>query len=199
MDLARPGLLESQERPIPSRRASIYESTGTPMKPLLAPWATWWQDDLPCRFSHDDAIRNRDFLVDLIGEGWLRKALQRHSSNHPLVLCWMTNRADAFLLLNALAEDARLLTSVPGFDQVLRDLKNGSQCLFSWHVIRAAAMFQRGGAVVSKFYEQNGGSAPDFLVKLGPSDVNVEAKLLLSDLDSTFSKYASPLFEKDLH
>jgi hypothetical protein len=45
-----------------------------------------------------------------------------------LITEWMTNGANAFLLLNALAEDARLLTSVPGFDEVVRELRENKQC-----------------------------------------------------------------------
>ncbi len=163
------------------------------MHPISAPWTTWWQDDLPCRFSREDTVRNLAFLMDMIGAEWLRKALQPRS-NHPLIAEWMTNGANAFLLLNALAEDARLLTSVPGFDEIVRDLRENKQCQPSWHVIRAAAMFQRGGAAVSKFYDQSDERAPDFLIRFNSIEVNVEAKLLLeSDLEDTFHEYAQPL------
>jgi hypothetical protein len=132
------------------------------MNTIPTPWTGWRQDDLPCRFSPKDATRNADFLKDMLGAAWLGKALQPLST-HPLIGEWMANGVNGFLLLNALAEDARLLTSVPGFDQVLTDLKESARCLPSWHVIRAAAIFQRGGTSVLRFYEQNGERAPDFL------------------------------------
>lgn len=166
------------------------------MHPIPAPWTTWWQHDLPCRFSPEDATRNAAFLKDMLGEAWLGKATQPLST-HPLIREWMTNGANAFLQMNALAEDARLLTSVPGFGQVLRDLKESGQCLSSWHVIRAAAIFQRGGASVSQFYDQNDERVPDFLVSVNSLEVNIEAKLLLiSELEETFHEYANLLREK---
>jgi hypothetical protein len=151
------------------------------MHPISAPWTTWWQDDLRCRFSREDTVRNPAFLMDMIGAEWLQKALQPRS-NHPLIAEWMTNGANAFLLLNALAEDARLLTSVPGFDEIVRDLRENKQCQQS-----RRQCFSEGGAAVSKFYEESDERAPDFLIRFNSIEVNVEAKLLLEcDLEDTF-------------
>jgi hypothetical protein len=166
------------------------------MKTINSPWTEWWQDDLPCRFSRDDARRNRDFLVDLLGYGWLKRALEP-LSKHPLIALWMTNGVHAFLILNALAEDARLLVAVPGFDEVVRDLRKSELCMSSWHVIRMAAMFERAGARVSMFYQQNDKKCPDFLIEYLSSRVNVEAKLLAdSDVEFAFRKYAEPLVKR---
>jgi hypothetical protein len=186
-----------------SRSCTIHESSTLsrgvryqPMQTVSAPWTAWWQEDLPCRFSRLDAGRNRDFLVDLLGAEWFRRALQPQSSQ-PLIAKWMTNGANAFLLLNALAEDAGLLTSVAGFGQVLEDLRNGGRCLPAWHLVRGAAMFLRTGGVVSQFYEQTEKGAPDFSVKFNGIEANVEAKLLLkSDLEEAFEGYAQTLVKR---
>jgi hypothetical protein len=163
------------------------------MQTISAPWTTWWQEDLPCRFSRSDAVRNRDFLMGLLGTAWLQRALQPQSI-HPLIAEWMTNGANAFLLLNALAEDIGLLTSVLGFHQVLDDLRNGDRCLPAWHTVRGAAMFVRAGVALSQFYAQTEKGAPDFSVEFNGIEANVEAKLLLmSDLEEAFEAYAKGL------
>jgi hypothetical protein len=109
----------------------------------------------------------------------------------------MTNGANAFLLLNALAEDARLLISVPGFDRVLKDLRDGTLYESARHAIRGAAMFRRAGAVVSQFYEQTERDAPDFSVRIDDIEANVEAKLLQrSDLEEAFQSYGKTLCKR---
>jgi hypothetical protein len=166
------------------------------MSLLRAPWTTWWQDDIPCRFSREEAIQNCSFLIDLLGREWLQKALGPRTQ-HPLVSEWMTNGANAFLLLNALAEDARLLVSVRGFDDVVKDLRHRRRCRPAWHVIRAAAMFQRGGVAITEFYEQTNEKIPDFSITWNSIEANVEAKLLTkSDVEDAFEEYAKPLQQR---
>lgn len=63
---------------------------------IVAPWTTWWQDDLPCRFSAADTQKNCDFLADTLGRDWLQRAVGPNSQ-YPLVREWMTNGANAFL------------------------------------------------------------------------------------------------------
>jgi len=118
-------------------------------------------------------------------------------SNHPLISEWMTTGVGSFLLLNALAEDARLLCSIAGFDQVLADLRNGESCRSAWHLITGAAMFQRAGTIVCRFYDQSQKSDPDFAIRFNSNEGDVEAKLLLkSDLEEVFEEYAEPLCKK---
>jgi hypothetical protein len=166
------------------------------MQPLPAPWTLWWQGDLPCRFSPEDAARNRDFLVDLIGREWLQNSLVPLSA-HPLISEWMTNGCNGFLLLNALAEDARLLQAVSGFDQILKDPCDGELCKPTWHLIRGAAMFRRAGVSVTEFYKQTDKAAPDFSVRFNSVEANVEAKLLVdSDLEEMFGQFGERLYKK---
>jgi integrase len=161
----------------------------------VAPWTTWWQTDMPCRFSQEESRANLAFLIDVLGEDWIKKAGTIHS-NHPLGTEWATNGAGAFLLLNALAEDIRLIRTVPGFSVVLDDLLDGKQCRAAWHVVRTAAMFARGGAPVCEFFEQTDVKVPDYVIQSKSEKINVEAKLLLSsDKEEAFTNFASPLLD----
>jgi hypothetical protein len=72
------------------RRASVRSPI------IVALWTTWWQDDLPCRFSAADAEKNCDFLADTLGRDRLQRAVGPNSQ-YPLVREWMTNGANAFL------------------------------------------------------------------------------------------------------
>jgi hypothetical protein len=114
----------------------------------------------------------------------------------------MSNGANGFLQLNGLAEDLRLIASVPRFGDVLEDLRDGKRCHPSWHVMKIAAMFQRAGARVSEFYGNTSAKIPDFLLEFGSIRANVEAKLLTtSDVEETFTTYAQSLLreiEKDV-
>ncbi|GEM_PF-5165423 len=178
-------------------RPSFYSLSYYSVMPLLrAPWTTWWQDDIPCRFSRNDATQNCSFLIDLLGREWLQKALGPRTQ-HPLVSEWMANGANAFLLLNALAEDARLLVSVPRFGGIVKDLRHRKRCRPGWHVVRAAAMFQRAGVTVTEFYEQTTEEIPDFSIRFSSVEANVEAKLLTkSDVEEVFEEYAKLLLQR---
>jgi hypothetical protein len=78
------------------------------------PWSIWWQTDLPCRFTPAEASVNLALLNDVLGESWINKATGSRS-NHPLGAEWATNGVNAFLQLNALADDIRLLRETAGF------------------------------------------------------------------------------------
>ena len=161
----------------------------------VAPWTTWWQTDLPCQFSQTECCANSAFLTEVLGESWIEKAATTHS-NHPLGMEWATNGAGAFLQLNALADDIRLIRTAPGFNAVLDDLRDGKQCRAAWHVVRTAAMFARGGASVCEFFRQTDVKVPDFVIRASSRKINVEAKLLLnSDKEEAFTNFASPLLD----
>ncbi len=166
------------------------------MSQIPAPWSTWWQEDLPCFFSQQQAVRNRAFLTDTLGQSWLQKALGP-TSQHPLVNEWMTAGANSFLMLNALAEDIRILESVRGLDLVLADLRLGEQCLSTWHVLRTAAMFCRANVHVDEFFAQSNVKVPDFSLSVHSAQANVEAKLLTSsEIEESFWKYAKPILDR---
>jgi len=135
------------------------------------------------------------FLTEVLGESWIEKAASAHS-NHPLGTEWATNGAGAFLQLNALADDIRLIQTAPGFNAVLDDLRDGKQCRAAWHTIRTAAMFARGGAPVCEFFPQADVKVPDFVIRTSSRKINVEAKLLLgSDKEEEFTDFAFPLLD----
>lgn len=163
------------------------------------PWTTWWEADLPCQFSPKQADGNAAFLEELVGRRWITQGISNPGRrNHPLLREWSSNGAGAFLQLNALAEDLRLVVGVPGIESVIDDLKNVSRCLPTWHVIRSAAMFARGGgASIVQFFPQTSERLPDFEIIIDGKDLAVEAKLLLtSEIQDEFSAYAERLEER---
>jgi hypothetical protein len=171
-------------------------STERPSDPRPdAPWTKWWEDGLPCRFSPEDAKKNQAFLEDILGRDWLQRAVG--SKGHPLISEWTGNGAGAFLNLNALAEDIRLIAKVPHFDTVLEDLRDSRRYHSARHVMRVAAMFGRAGVTVSKFYAQTASKIPDLALSFKSTAANVEAKLLtMSEVEETFSNYAKSLMEQ---
>jgi hypothetical protein len=162
----------------------------------IAPWAAWWQDDLPCLFTGEQAAKNHALLVEILDGYWLSKA--DHLSPHPILSRWANNGAGSFLELNALADDMRLVRNVPGFETVLHDLENASTADSAWHAVHGAALFERHtpGCVV-KFFPQTDVSLPDFLLRLAGADIPVEAKLLTrSQTEQEFNRYGQALTKR---
>lgn len=160
------------------------------------PWTQWSQaDEIPCRFTQAECQMNSAFLLHLLGREWVEKACIPFS-RHPLGAEWATNGSCAFLELNRLADDARLIRRVPGFDGLIGDLRDGQRCRAAWHVIRAAASFARGGTPVLEFFAQGQAKIPDFAVGTLSRKINVEAKVLMSsDREEQFSAFATPLLD----
>jgi len=163
---------------------------------IKAPWVTWWQNDLPCRFSPQRAIENSKYLLEVIGSDWVTRSTSfPGATNHPLLQRWLNNGAGSFIELNSLAEDLRLLQSVPGLQTVIEDLRDAARCLPTWHVIHSAALFERSEkGIVAKFFPQTDMTAPDFLLKNSSGEIPVEAKLLVeSKINEDFQRYAEEL------
>jgi len=160
-------------------------------------WITWWQDDLPCEFSKNKTRKNHEYLVKVLGENWLKKRIRRGATNNPIIQRWTNNGANAYLELNALAEDIYLIEHKPGFKTILNDLKSTNTCAPTWHVIRCAAMFERGEeGVVSRFHLQTAESSPDFSLNIGSKEYPVEGKLLVeSECEIEFAKYSGKLLD----
>jgi hypothetical protein len=162
----------------------------------IAPWATWWQDDLPCLFTRDQAAKNHALLVEILDGSWLSAA--DHLSPHSILSRWANGGAGSFLEVNALADDVRLVRNVPGFETVLHDLKTASTTESAWHVVHGAALFERRtpGSVV-QFFPQTDVSLPDFLLRLAGADIPVEAKLLTrSQAEQEFNRYGQELTKR---
>lgn len=110
----------------------------------------------------------------------------------------------SFLEMNALAEDLRCIDTVPGINEVIRDLLSSELCKPTWHVIHSAAMFARGkGNRIIKFFPQTSEKFPDFLLEAKGLPVAVEAKLMTkSEKEADFEKWAKgvvkEVFEKIL-
>jgi hypothetical protein len=142
------------------------------------PWTTWWQTDLPSQFQPDQASKNARLLSDVLGADWLARRLGKPGAEtHPIMRAWMSNGANAFFDLNALAEDLRIVRGVHGIDGVLRDLRRAELCLPTWHVIHVAALFARSeGQAVIEFLEQDDQTRPDFIVQAANETIAIEGK-----------------------
>lgn len=146
-------------------------------------WHEWYQDDLPCEFSSARANDNYSYLCHLLGSEFLCDNVASTTRN-ALLRTWNTTDASAFLQLNALAEDLRVLEGKPRLSCVLRDLCCDRLCLPTWHMIHTAAMFERARAnAVFEFVEAGGDESPDFVVDINGDRVPVEAKLLTKSDD----------------
>lgn len=162
-------------------------------------WIKWWQTDLPCAFSQARAEQNCAYLTALLSSSWLEKGVDSPGyANHPVFQRWKGGGANAFLELNTLAEDAKVLDQVPGFDQVVADLRDIEGSEPAWHVIHAAAMFERAAPkTVIEFLAQVGSPIPDFRMRAGGKIISCEAKALMaSDKEQAFYDFAVPLVEK---
>jgi hypothetical protein len=159
-------------------------------------WIKWWQDDIPCQYSPNDAVQHAAFLTELLGSSFLEGANHPLGQvKHPILRRWKSSGAGAFLELNALASDLKIIANAAGFETVLHDLRNTSTCLATWHTIHVAALLGRGSeSEVTQFFPQTDESAPDFLVVYQGESVACEAKLLAeSGPQEAFGVYASEL------
>lgn len=105
---------------------------------------------------------------------------------------WDTVGGNAFLQLNGLADDIRLLCEKVGLGTVLTDLRDERLCLPSWHLLHTAALFERArpGSVV-EFLESGEEERPDAIVLVGRARIPLEAKLLTqSEDEERFSRLA---------
>jgi hypothetical protein len=148
-------------------------------------WYDWNQSDLTCAFSPERATENRVFLENaFVGLSPTPPTEVKTNADSPFQTTWQTTGAGAFLEINWLAEDLRLLIGVEGISSVLRDLTDRQLCHSTWHMLHTAALFERArpGAVLS-FLESTDGETPDFLVQVDGQRVPVEAKLLTLSKD----------------
>ena len=160
----------------------------------LPPWAQYKPTEVPTIFDAKRAARNADFLKKVLGPKFLTGARQapRHI-NHPILQNWVTNGANAFLELNALAEDIQCVHNAEGFTNVLRDLLRRDTCLPTWHTLHCAALLTRGGrSTVERFFPQTGETLPDFLLHSPDGLVACEAKhLAKSGQEEAFTAFAA--------
>lgn len=142
-------------------------------------------------FSTERAQENRSFLEHALAAASLTIDSPQPRDG-PLQRTWHTTGAGAFIEINWLAEDLRLLHLKPGMSSVLRDLMDPRLSQPTWHTIHTAALFERAcpGAVVN-FVDARNEEAPDFIVQLHGELVPVEAKLLtLSTAEEQFQTVA---------
>ena len=105
-------------------------------------------------------------------------------TTHPLLMEWDTVGGNAFLQLNGLADDIRLLRGKLGLETVLTDIRDERLCLPSWHLLHTAALFERAQArSVVEFLEGGEAERPDAIVEVGGVRMPLEAKLLTRSED----------------
>lgn len=167
-------------------------------KMIDSPWISWWQDDLPCEFGQKQTEENGQYLINILGESWLKKRIHRRDVHHPVIQRWINNGANSYLELNSLAEDIRLIDKKPHIETILNDIKSTNRCIATWHVIHCAAMFERGEkGIVSRFHPQTSCSSPDFSLTIEDNEYPVEAKLLTqSESEIEFGIYSDNLIAK---
>lgn len=150
---------------------------------VIVPWYDWYQTDLPCQYSQADASEARKYLEVNLGFAFLDQqgAIRK---THPLLTEWDTVGGNAFLQMNGLADDIRLLRDKAGIDTVLTDIRDERLCLSSWHLLHTAALFERArsGAVV-EFLESGDEERPDAIVDVAGNRTPLEAKLLTHSED----------------
>ena len=148
------------------------------------PWYDWVPDgsafaSIPRRqASGSTRLLTRQFRRAFIGqEGAIR-------TTHPLLKEWDTVGGNAFLQLNGLADDIRLLRGKLGLETVLTDIRDERLCLPSWHLLHTAALFERAQArSVVEFLEGGEEERPDAIVEVGGVRIPLEAKLLTRSED----------------
>lgn len=139
-------------------------------------WTQWWQDDLPCQFTKEQAVENAAFLMRVLGKEVFVNTRFDGWRNHPLLVRWQSAGAGSFLELNVLADDIRQVEQVEGLDRCLSDLRDRNRFFSSRHTLHSAALFARSGkATVHSFLHDD---APDFLLECDNQMISVEAKLL---------------------
>lgn len=110
---------------------------------------------------------------------------------------WFSQDPTTFLVLNALAEDLRLLADVEGMQTIIGDLKNRARFEPTRHVVQSAALFARARKEsVIRFFPQTSESLPDFEITIDGNTIAVEAKaLLMSDIEQQVSRHAERLLQ----
>ncbi len=147
----------------------------------VPPWTLWWQDDLPCQFSTERARENAAFLGEILGADWIRRVTTHPGADHhPFALRWLTRGAGAFMEMNCLAEDIRVLDGIPGLDSVIANLRKTEEFLSSRLVVHVAAILERGRrGSVRRFPEAGSAPVPDILMEgQGGDEWPVEVKMM---------------------
>jgi hypothetical protein len=150
-------------------------------------------------YSEERANENAELLRTLLGDKWLRRGSQSQRRFHHLILnAWSCADIHAFVQMNSLAEDLRVLSETDSLDVMLCDLRQERQCAAAWHVVHAAALFARDpGQTVLAFFPKSQLLVPDFTVRVASGDtLAVEAKLLMvSKSELEFGRYAKGLLD----
>lgn len=159
-------------------------------------WAQWVVPNRTCQFTDARAACNANHLRKVLGSEWINKG-ETGAPTHPLLRAWRSGGPDAFMLLNALAEDLWVIAGVPGLDSALHDLKLVTGYEPTRHVLRMAAMMARAGTRILRLFEPSNDSIPDFEIELAGVRIVVEAKqLTCSEPQQQFNVYGNALRDR---
>lgn len=123
--------------------------------------------DIPCFFSTSRAQANAGLLRQVLKT----RFLERRSAAHPLRKLWDQEGIDAYLRLNALAEDLRLLTAKQGLRTLVNDLRSMGQWEFAHHTVHMAALLKR---VMDQLLEPLAGRPQSYDIVLVIKDATVQ-------------------------
>jgi hypothetical protein len=158
-------------------------------------WAKWPIPNNTCQFTDARAADNADYLRKMLGGKWIDDGV-RDEYSHPVLSSWRWGGPEAFMHLNALAEDLRTLEGVPGLEPALHDLRRAKGYEPTRHVLRMAAMMARAGTRVLQLFEPSNDSIPDIEIEVAGAAVAVEAKQLTeSEPSQQFRTYGHKLVD----
>jgi len=149
-------------------------------------------------FSTHETESNYQLLVEVFGENWIAGHLNNKFNSHPLISQWRSNGPSAFIYLNTLADDIRLVKEKPYFQEVIKEYKKKEGAGPARQVIHTAAMFERASpGRLKQFFRASDQSVPDFLLYYDGMNIPVEAKLLTSSkVEEDFNSVAEKIEEK---
>lgn len=138
----------------------------------------WEGDKIRCSITRERSLENFQYLDEMVSKGWIANSLGYDGfKNHPFLRTLSQCEPDSYLRMNLLVEDLRILANCDGLSTVINDLKKKGTSLAALHVIHSAANFARGvNQEVTRFYNQNEETNPDFEVNANGNVLAVEAK-----------------------
>lgn len=159
-------------------------------------WAKWSVPNSTCQFTDARAEENAEYLRNVLEVKWIDNGA-KGEPQHPVLSAWRWGGPEAFLQLNALAEDLRTLAGVPGLGAALHDLKQVNGYEPTRHVLRMAAMMGRARTRVLQLFEPSNDSIPDFEIEVAGAPITVEAKQLTdSEPQQKFSAFGNKLKDR---
>lgn len=165
--------------------------------PQEAPWTQWrTEGSVPCCFDEGAAPERAERLLGYFGSQFFTPVSRPlNELRHPVLKAWKQNSLASFIELSSLASDMKAVENVPGFGEVVRDLRDSARYAPTRHALRWAANLARAeGTQLIQFFSQTGRRTPDFEISVRGLGAFCEAKLLApSENQDRFAQYALQL------